>query len=162
MSPLWKNPIVDFVEDNCYLFEEGEENRLEHTTMHNKFKSIIEKNLEAFIQDLGISAGDFIQACSLANKQTHMKLLAQLQAADDYMLFKGMMVKRNIAINAQALQQIHHKQDSSAQQNQGDNDSESGEEYGDEEDEIQRAIEQSKKDFVSKKDYFLCSRFKLR
>ena len=49
MSPVWKNPIVNFVEENCIYFEEGEENSLEHTEIHNRFKSLIEKNLEAFI-----------------------------------------------------------------------------------------------------------------
>ena len=48
-SPLWKNPIIDFVEENCFLFEDSDENRLEHTDIHNKFKALIERQLEAFI-----------------------------------------------------------------------------------------------------------------
>lgn len=33
-SPMWKNPIVDFIEENCLVFEDTEENRLEYTTIH--------------------------------------------------------------------------------------------------------------------------------
>lgn len=30
-SPIWKNPIISFVEDKCMVFEDTEENRLEYT-----------------------------------------------------------------------------------------------------------------------------------
>ena len=88
----------------------------------------------------------------------HRTLLAQLQATDDYILFKGMMVKRNQAMNEQALMQIYKKGGKRAEKSnigvpgreQADGgDAEEAEaeeaEYGDEEDEIQRAIEESKR-----------------
>ena len=43
LSPQWKNPIVDFVEENCFQFEDVEENKLIYTDIHNKFKALIER-----------------------------------------------------------------------------------------------------------------------
>ena len=48
-SPLWKNDIVSFVEENCCVFENTEENRLEYTEIHNNFKQLVERKLEAYI-----------------------------------------------------------------------------------------------------------------
>ena len=41
-SPIWKNPIVEFIDENCIIFEDAEENRLEYTEIHQKFKKLIE------------------------------------------------------------------------------------------------------------------------
>ena len=48
-SPIWKNPIIGFIDENCIIFEDAEENRLEYTDIHRKFKKIIEGQLEAYI-----------------------------------------------------------------------------------------------------------------
>jgi hypothetical protein len=37
-SPVWKNPIIDFIDDNCLVFDEEEENKLEYTEVHNVSK----------------------------------------------------------------------------------------------------------------------------
>ena len=41
-SPTWKNPIVNFIEENCVIFEDAEENSLEYTAIHMKFKKLID------------------------------------------------------------------------------------------------------------------------
>lgn len=33
-SPLWKNPILEFIDKHCMNFDEEEENKLEYTTIH--------------------------------------------------------------------------------------------------------------------------------
>ena len=48
-SPLWKNPIISFVEEKCSVFENTEENRLEYTEIHKQFKQLVEQKLEAYI-----------------------------------------------------------------------------------------------------------------
>ena len=30
-SPLWRNPILDFLEEHCVVFEDKEENKFEYT-----------------------------------------------------------------------------------------------------------------------------------
>jgi len=74
-SPIWKNPIMDFIDENCIVFEDEEENRLEYTDVHNKFKALVDKQLEAYIQDLGITPQDFVMACSAAAKKIHTMLI---------------------------------------------------------------------------------------
>lgn len=34
-SPLWKNPLLAFVDGNCICFDDEDENKLEYTTIHN-------------------------------------------------------------------------------------------------------------------------------
>ena len=87
-SPLWKNPIISFVEENCLVFEDTEENRLEYTEIHTRFKRLVENKLEAYIQDLGITQADFVTAYSKASKRIHKNLLAQIMAVEDFVLFK--------------------------------------------------------------------------
>lgn len=41
-SPVWKIPIYDFIDEHCIIFDDEEENKFEYTTIHNKFKDLIE------------------------------------------------------------------------------------------------------------------------
>jgi hypothetical protein len=74
-SPVWKNPIIEFIDENCIIFEDSEENRLEYTDIHMKFKKLVETQLEAYIQDLGISQQDFLATCGKAAKKLHKSIL---------------------------------------------------------------------------------------
>jgi hypothetical protein len=51
---MWKAQIINFIDENCLIFEDVEENRLEYTTVHKEFSELVEGKLEDFIQDLGI------------------------------------------------------------------------------------------------------------
>jgi hypothetical protein len=33
-SPRWRAPVVSFIEENCLVFDNDEENKLEYTTIH--------------------------------------------------------------------------------------------------------------------------------
>lgn len=34
-SPRWKTPIMSFLDENCLVFDNEEENKLEYTQIHN-------------------------------------------------------------------------------------------------------------------------------
>lgn len=34
-SPMWKTPIMSFIEENCIIFDTEDENKLEYTGIHN-------------------------------------------------------------------------------------------------------------------------------
>ena len=70
------------------VFEDAEENRLEYTAIHGKFKKLIETQLEAYIQDLGISSAVFVATCGRAAKKVHKTVLQQIMAVEDFLLFK--------------------------------------------------------------------------
>ena len=48
-------------------------------------------------------------ACSKAGKKIHKDLLVQLLSVDDFLMFKTMMVQRNVQMNMQALQDMKKK-----------------------------------------------------
>jgi hypothetical protein len=39
---MWKNPILAFIDDHCISFDDEDENKLEYTAIHNKFKEMLE------------------------------------------------------------------------------------------------------------------------
>ena len=53
-SPMWKNPILAFVDDHCACFDEEDENKLEYTAIHNKFKELLEAQLTDLLLKIGI------------------------------------------------------------------------------------------------------------
>lgn len=42
VSPIWKNPLMDFVEENCLIFEDSEENKFEYTKIFEEFVGLCE------------------------------------------------------------------------------------------------------------------------
>ena len=94
-SPLWKNPILSFIDEHCIFFDEEEENKLEYTDYYNKFKVLVEGKLETFLSELNIGADVFVLACQQASKKVHLSIIKQLLAVDNFLLFKKMMISRN-------------------------------------------------------------------
>jgi hypothetical protein len=45
VSPMWRSPVMEFVDEHCAMFENTEENKLEYTGVHKKFKRMIELQL---------------------------------------------------------------------------------------------------------------------
>lgn len=52
---------------------------------------------------MGISQQDFVLAQSRAQTKIHKSLLQQVMAVEDFVLFKKMMVNRNIQMNKEAM-----------------------------------------------------------
>ena len=47
VSPIWRNPLLDFIEENCLLFEDTEENKFEYTKIHKSFMELCAQMLES-------------------------------------------------------------------------------------------------------------------
>jgi len=54
-SPFWINPIQSYIDENCLFFGGEEENALELTNIHGKFKYFIENLLEFYLGEMHIS-----------------------------------------------------------------------------------------------------------
>jgi len=54
-SPRWKTPIMSFLDENCIVFDNEDENKLEYTNLHNSFKKIIEELLGELMAELGVT-----------------------------------------------------------------------------------------------------------
>ena len=113
---MWKNPILEFIDQHCLIFDEEDENKIEYTTIHNvrlfsilsdlfqKFKEIVDTKLDKFSKDMGIEPEIFVTACELASQKVHKSIVNQLLAVDSFLLFKTMMIARNKQLNHEASQ----------------------------------------------------------
>lgn len=105
-QPTWTAPITKFWDDHCGIFEDVEENKLEYTAIHNRFKNLVDGLLSAHLAECNISEEDFAQFCQLGLSEGnvfHRELVEQLLALDDFLVFKAMMVKRNAELSGEAL-----------------------------------------------------------
>lgn len=104
-SPLWKVPITSFINENCVVFDDEDENKLEYTSIHNSFKKIVEEMLSNMLSEIGISEEIFAEACIKATKNpTHKMLLSEIMAVENFLAFKKLMVKRNRELSEEAMQ----------------------------------------------------------
>lgn len=103
-SPLFRNPIKNFIDENCQLFDDQLENSFEHTKVHNKYKELIESLLENAIRDLGISNEKFLELAEMGlERPKDKKYFEQIINNEDYLYFKDLMYRRNIQLEQEAL-----------------------------------------------------------
>jgi hypothetical protein len=108
-SPAWETPILSFIDEHCIFFDSEEENKLSHSEVHNQFRDIVERLLVQQLAEIGISAEDFAKACEVAiagQRDAHKVVLDQIFACDDFRVFKKLMVKRNIQLELEAMDEL--------------------------------------------------------
>eukprot|EP00062_Callorhinchus_milii_P007983 gi/632950192/ref/XP_007890583.1/ PREDICTED: coiled-coil domain-containing protein 104 isoform X3 [Callorhinchus milii] len=76
-SPCWTIPTTDFVEQNCIVFDDEEENKLSYTEIHREYKEL--------------------------------PVFQPVLAAEDFQVFKSMMVQKNVELQLQALRMIQER-----------------------------------------------------
>ncbi|XP_065062744.1 cilia- and flagella-associated protein 36-like [Rhopilema esculentum] len=112
-SPIWQIPVMNFIEKNCIVFDPSEENCLPWSDIQKDYKKLVEDLLSSYLKDVGILEEQFVQACKSSSVQERPQMQAvfeQIWAAEDFEIFKRMMVQRNIELELQALQLIQHQQ----------------------------------------------------
>lgn len=55
VSPVWRNPLLNFLEEYCIVFEDTEENKFEYTKIHKEFMGLCSQLLESFITETGLT-----------------------------------------------------------------------------------------------------------
>ncbi|XP_070578176.1 cilia- and flagella-associated protein 36-like isoform X2 [Ptychodera flava] len=111
-SPMWTVPIVNFIEHKCLVFDPEEDNTKVYTEIHGEYKELVEFLLENFLEDVGITSDQFVSACKTkVGKQSDETYSAfeQVEAAQDYEIFKRMMIQKNIELELQALRLIQER-----------------------------------------------------
>jgi len=105
-SPEWDTPIMNFIDDKCIQFDNADENKLEYTMVHQSFVELIDQTLGTFLTRLGISEEEFVEACEKArsSRSINSQVVGQLQSMDDFLAFKKLMVKRNLALELEVMQ----------------------------------------------------------
>ena len=106
-SPEWSVPVMEFIDQNCIVFDTEDENKFEYTTIHNEFCERVNALLEGFLTDMGIAPDEFVQVCqSDSAGKLNEFVFNQILAVDDFLSFKKMMVKRNCELNVQAMSML--------------------------------------------------------
>ncbi|XP_006868076.1 PREDICTED: coiled-coil domain-containing protein 104 [Chrysochloris asiatica] len=110
-GPDWSIPILDFVEQKCEVFDDEEESKLTYTEIHQEYKELVEKLLESYLKEIGINEDQFQEACTspLAKTHTSQAILQPVLAAEDFSIFKAMMVQKNIEMQLQAIRIIQER-----------------------------------------------------
>ena len=106
-SPEFRNPIKDFIDDNCGSFIGVDENTLEQGQLHKEFTQLIDNLLETLTKEFGLTEEMF---CLAAKKglqdQKAKKYFEQLISFTNYNFFKNLMTKRNFQLEELAYKQM--------------------------------------------------------
>ncbi|KAM8946700.1 cilia- and flagella-associated protein 36 [Pelodytes ibericus] len=110
-GPVWTEPMNDFMEQKCSVFDDDEENKLSYTEIHNEYKALVEKLLESHLNEIGVNEEQFQEACTapLARSPDIQAFLQPVHAVEDFKKFKAMMVQKNIELQLQAIQIIQER-----------------------------------------------------
>ncbi|XP_038665642.1 cilia- and flagella-associated protein 36 [Scyliorhinus canicula] len=110
-SSCWTVPVTDFIEQNCAVFDDEEENKLSYTEIHQDYKSLVEQLLEGYLQDVGIQEDQFLEACNspLAQSESFQPVFQPVLAAEDFQVFKSLMLQKNVELQLQALRMIRER-----------------------------------------------------
>ena len=95
-SPSFRNIIKDFIDDNCSLFIDVDENTFQQGQLFNEFTQLIENILGDLLLEGGITQEQFLTAAERGlNDPNYKKYFDQLLNFSDYTYFKKMMTQRN-------------------------------------------------------------------
>ncbi|XP_016921043.2 cilia- and flagella-associated protein 36 [Apis cerana] len=113
-GPIWSMPLITFIEEKSLIFEADIEENDEYQKIYQEYKNLVDLLLGCFMEDMGITPEQFEYACTV-NKYTKMpiqfqqNLFEQIWAANEYEIFKRMMIQKNLELQLQALNMIEQK-----------------------------------------------------
>ena len=98
-GPSFRNIIKDFIDDNCSLFIDIEENTFQQGQIFNEFNQLLENILNDVLEEGGLTQEQFLEAAQkgLEDKK-YKKYFDQLLNFGDYNFFKRCMTKRNYTL----------------------------------------------------------------
>lgn len=109
-SPEFRNPIKDFIDENCGTFIGTDENTFEQGGLFKEFVMLIENLLEASLKELGVTDEMFCLAAKKGLEQPEdKKYFEQLISFTNYNYFKNMMTKRNLQLEEMAYNEMKAK-----------------------------------------------------
>ena len=124
-SPEFRNPLKDFIDDNCGSFIGVEENTFEQGAIHKEFITLADNLLETMTQEIGITEEMFCLAAKrgLEDQKENKKYFEQLIAFNNYNYFKNLMTKRNLHLEKIAYEEMmkDKQKESQAQPDNKDN-----------------------------------------
>ncbi|XP_039315214.1 cilia- and flagella-associated protein 36-like isoform X2 [Solenopsis invicta] len=113
-GPIWSSPLMTFIEEKSLVFEANTEDCEEYRKIYQEYKNLVDLLLGCFMEDMGITPEQFEHACTV-NRDTKIpihfqqNLFEQIWAANEYEIFKRMMIQKNLELQLQALNMIEQK-----------------------------------------------------
>jgi len=148
---MYSAPLMGFIDNNCHIFDDEEENKLEFTDVHNKFKALVDDLITGFIADLGVEDKVFMDAVtSKASSKLNSFVLTSILTVDDFVQFKAMMVKRNTDLTAEVLE-MHAKAQNAAAGNSANSEGTANSENNENDSELEEALRLSREQFEIEK-----------
>ena len=125
-SPEFRNPLKDFIDDNCGTFIGIDENTFEQGELHKEFMALADNLLDTMTKDLGITEEMFCMAAKrgLQADKEIKKYFEQLIAFNNYSYFKNLMTKRNLHLEKIAYEEMMKDKEKEVKQENKDNNEE--------------------------------------
>jgi len=117
-GPVWHVPVMSFIEQKSLIFEPETSSTTDlfeasYKKVHEDYKQLVDFMLGSYMEDISITPQQFQKACggALGNvkKQFNHNVFEQIWAADDFVVFKRMMIQKNIELQLQALELLQQK-----------------------------------------------------
>lgn len=106
-SKRWEAEVGSFLDEHCISFV-GDDNdsKTEHTRLHGEYADLVQRVLQQRFGEIGLSRADALAACGpssplLTTRPLKKATIEQLAAREDFAVFKGMMVRRNLELEAE-------------------------------------------------------------
>ena len=110
--PEFRNPIKNFIDENCSTFVDIDENSFEQGQLFNEMNLLLENLLKDVLEEGQISQEDFLKAAERGTTdKKYKKYFNQIINFGDYTFFKSVMTKRNYQIIQMAEKQMNQEKE---------------------------------------------------
>lgn len=111
-SPIWRNPVQSFIDENCIIFDGKEEMAHVHNDIHRAYNTLVEELIVKYIHSIGLTTQQFLTALTCDGKKRLTKQIIEfILCCDDFLVFRKMMRSRNLELEQEALRMIQKGQD---------------------------------------------------
>ncbi|GMH51397.1 hypothetical protein TrRE_jg6624 [Triparma retinervis] len=107
-SPAWEAEVFGFIDENCLVFSNDDENKFCYSDLHAEFKEVVERHLTSKLAEFGIGEEVFYEACASNRFKSDINksVYDQMVAMDDFLTFKKLMVRRNMELELEAVRAL--------------------------------------------------------
>ena len=120
--PHFRNPIKNFIDENCSTFVDIDENSFEQGQLYNEMNLLIENLLQDVLEEGQITQEDFLKAAERGiEDKKYKKYFNQIINFGNYTFFKSIMTKRNYQIIQMAEKQMNQEKEKEANENENEN-----------------------------------------
>ncbi len=127
-SPQWRAEVLSFIDEHCIVFDGEEENSLEHWSLYNEFVQLAHRVLLQRLEEKCITEESLANACysyqrwgkengEMKRKGFSNTVVDQLLAFDDFLVFKMMMLNRNMELEMEVIKKLELKNESAHEGN---------------------------------------------